>query len=409
MKILTVAEHYPSPFKAYHDAQFERFVLDGHDLAICAFGFHEGELNPAVRCHRLHERTTYLPLTLKDLPKTIVPVLGSLLASPRESLARITTVIKTRPSLKRGLLDCVRAVLLPRSAPSLCIVHNLRALVHAHVIRVIYPDTVIAFYFHGGEVPGVPSPDAREVVRAFALTDVVFTNTESSKEHAIERGCDPDKVFVSPVGFNFDYFPDPIGRSYRSEGKLNVLMAGRISNEKGIMIGIRAFQIARQERGLDARLRIVGDGPLMDQLRTFVADHGLESDVEILGRQSQERLYEEYRRADVFVLPSVKVGNWEENQACVVQEAMLMRAVVAVSRTGGVPESTAPEMLAYSFEPGDVEGLVDSLLKVAQLSEEALRELGAKGRAFVEQRYDIRRLNAELIEVAMQRGRFRSC
>jgi len=241
VKILTIAEHYPSPFKAYHDAQFERFVLDGHDLTICAFGYHAGELNPAVRRHSLHQKTTYLPATLKDLPPTAARALGCLLVSPGKCAWRISTLMNAQRAGKRKLLDCVRATLLPQGAPNLCIVHNLRALVHAQLLREIYPNAVIAFYFHGGEVPGVPSPDPQEVVQAFGAADIVFTNTQSSKAHAIERGCNPQKVCICPVGFNFDDFPDPVGRAYLAGRRLNVLMAGRISEEKGMMLGVQAF------------------------------------------------------------------------------------------------------------------------------------------------------------------------
>ena len=82
-----------------------------------------------------------------------------------------------------------------------------------------------------------------------------------------------------------------------------------------------------------------------------------------------------------------------------------MRSVVLVSRTGGVPEATAPEMLEFSFQPGDVSGLIDALRRVAALGESELRDLGARGRTYVEQRFDIRQLNAHIIETAMQRGR----
>jgi len=187
-------------------------------------------------------------------------------------------------------------------------------------------------------------------------------------------------------------------------GRLNVLMGGCLAEGKGMLMGLRAFQEVTQKYGVVANLRIVGDGPEREQISRFIRENGLHASVTLLGRQTQQRLLEEYRAADVFVLPSMKAGNWEENQACVVQEAMLMRAVALVSRTGGVPESTAPEMLAYSFAPGDLAGLVDALLRVSQLGEAELRELGAKGRAFAEQRYDIRRLNAELIEIAMRCG-----
>lgn len=405
MKILTIAEHYPSPFKPYHDAQFERFVLDGHELEIGAFGYHEGDLNAVVRRHDFHRKTRYLPVTLKDLRSTALSACASLLANPASYPSRLASVIKGQGSWKRKLLDGVRAMRLPKEPPELCIVHNLRALMHSRVLRSIYPDAVIGFYFHGNELPGVPTPDPLEVRNAFAFVDVVFTNTENSKSHVVARGCPAEKVVVSPVGFDLDEFPDPIGRTYLSGGKLNVLMAGRVAEGKGTMLGVRAFQEITQSHGIAATLRIVGDGTEFAQLKTYVAQNGLESSVELLGRRTQERLLDEYRRADVFMLPSHKAGNWEENQACVVQEAMLMRSVVLVSRTGGVPEATAPEMLEFSFQPGDVSGLIDALRRVAALGESELRDLGARGRTYVEQRFDIRQLNAHIIETAMQRGR----
>nr|MBO2488301.1 hypothetical protein [Gammaproteobacteria bacterium] len=404
MKILTIAEHYPSPFKPYHDTQFERFVLDGHELTICAFGYHEGELNPVVQRHGFHRKTTYLPLTLKDLRSTAPRAFAALVKHPSACGKRIAAAVSAQASWKRNLLDAVRAALLPSEAPDLCIVHNLRALIHARVLRRLYPEAVIAFYYHGNELPGVPTADREQVVQALEPVDVIFTNTENSKGKAIERGCAPDKVYVCPVGFNLDDFPDPVDRAYLKGGRLNVLMAGRLAEGKGMLMGLRAFQEVTQEYGVVANLRIVGDGPEREQISRFIRENGLHASVTLLGRQTQQRLLEEYRAADVFVLPSMKAGNWEENQACVVQEAMLMRAVALVSRTGGVPESTAPEMLAYSFAPGDLAGLVDALLRVSQLGEAELRELGAKGRAFAEQRYDIRRLNAELIEIAMRCG-----
>jgi glycosyltransferase involved in cell wall biosynthesis len=122
--------------------------------------------------------------------------------------------------------------------------------------------------------------------------------------------------------------------------------------------------------------------------------------VKFLGRVDHAALQAAYRQADVFLLPSIPRNTWEENQACVVQEAMLMRAVAAVSRTGGVPESTAPQMLPYSFEIASVPGIVDSLRQLAKLSPDELRQLGAHGRSFVEHRYDIRALNRELLDTA---------
>lgn len=403
MKILTIAEHYPSPFKSYHDAQFERFIADGHDLAIYAFGSHVGELNEIVRRHRLDRRTAYLPPTLKALPSALGRSLRSVILHPLTSAQRMRQTLGEPRPWKNRVLDTVRGLLLPQAVPDLLVIHNLRAQANMHFVKAIYPDAVVAFYYHGGEVPGVPSPPESHVVDAFARADIVCTNTESSKENAIGRGCAPEKIHVSPVGFNLDDFPDPVERDYYRDGILNLLMAGRFSKEKGMLTGVQAFHELVREGQVPAKLRIIGEGPERTEIERFISRERLDLQVEILGRVSQSTLLDEYRRADVVILPSVKCGTWEENQACVVQEAMLMRAIPVVSRTGGVPESTAPEILQYSFSPGNVAEMADALRRVSRLNPAELGSLGARGRNFAERRYDIRYLNADLIQAAMSR------
>lgn len=402
MKVLAFAEHYPSPFKGYHDAQFEQFVKDGHELSIFAFERHEGELNPAVARLHLDRNVTYLPATLKSGPRALGTAMTALLREPIQTVRRARVVMETSGGCKRQVLGLLRACNMPSAAPDLCMVHSLRALLNVRFLKAIYPHSIVAFYYHGGEVPNVPVPATQDVVDAFDSVDVVFTNTESAKRHAVSRGCAPDKVVVSPVGFNLEEFPDPHDRSYRRDGVLNLLIAGRLSAEKGVLHGVRAFgALIREGYSGKARLRIVGEGPEQSLVSQYIAANGLEPHVELLGRVSKEKLLDEYRRADVFLLTSVQLGTWEENQACVVQEAMLMRAVVAVGRTGGVPESTAPEMLPYSFVPGNEGDLLRSLRELVRLDERRLAELGTYGRQFAATRYDISCLNSALIASAM--------
>jgi glycosyltransferase involved in cell wall biosynthesis len=135
-------------------------------------------------------------------------------------------------------------------------------------------------------------------------------------------------------------------------------------------------------------------------LREYVSTHGLQGCVQFVGKLSAQELLAEYSTADVLLLASVDRGNWQENQACVVQEAMLCRALVAVSRTGGVPESTAPEMLPYSFPPEQPEAIAGALRRIDMLSIDGLRQLGERGRLFAAQRYDIRHLNRDLLATA---------
>lgn len=403
MKLLAIAEHFPSPYKPYHYAQFERFLKDGHELEIYAFGQHEGGVGTGSEEAAFVRKTRYLPATMRDVPQFTSDFLRALFRNPLQTARRAVRAFLHPAAFKHRWLNLARAVLLPSQMPDVCIVHNLRAAAHVQFLKSIYPEAAITMHYHGGELPGVPVPPADIVRSAFNSFDVVFTNTENSRQHAISRGTLPRRIVISQVGFDIETFPDPRSRVYRREGKLNVLMVGRLSEEKGFLFGLQALRVLVAE-GQNVVLRIAGDGPERESLSRFVAQYGLERHVEMLGRVDQQRLKRYYSEADVFLLPSVARSTWEENQACVVQEALFMRAIAAVSRTGGVCESTAPAMLPYSFDPGCVDGMVASLRALSQLPEEQLQSLGAKGRAFVEARYDIRRLNRELLDTALTHG-----
>mgnify|MGYP006216287603 CR=1 FL=1 len=103
--------------------------------------------------------------------------------------------------------------------------------------------------------------------------------------------------------------------------------------------------------------------------------------------------------ADVLLLPSIQVGNWVENQACAVQEAMLMRSPVIIARTGGVPQSVPDSMLPFSCESGSIDELSEAIRRIHSLDTGALARLGDSGRTFVEQNYDIRQLNQSMLEL----------
>jgi len=401
MKIYAFTENYPSPYKPYHDTQFEQFIKDGHSLRLFAFDRHEGELNPVARELGFDKKVVNLPATLKSLPAAVGPIVARCLSSPLATSRRALVAATSRASVKQRVMHAVRAASLPDESPDLCIVHNLLTQLRLGFLKRVYPLAPIAFYYHGGELPGVPQVSESDAAIAFAGADVVFTNTESSRQHAIGRGCAPQKIFVSPVGFNIANFPEPKDRRYRSEGHLRVLTVGRLSEEKGIIYALEAFARIK-DQGRNIQYRVVGDGPQERRLRNCVAEFGLEGCVEFVGKLPRDKLFDEYASADVFLLPSVVRGTWQENQACVVQEALLAKTVVAISRTGGVPESTAPSMLPFSFSPENPEQIAHALQRLDDLSIAEMAALGQDGREFVKQRYDIGKLNRELLDTALK-------
>ena len=270
--------------------------------------------------------------------------------------------------LKERALDVCRAALMPSIAPDLVLVHTLAALRRFRFARRLYPGRPIAFYYHGGETAGTPEIAPRDARLALDAADVVFTNTESSKAHVIARGCDAAKVHVIPVGFKLSEFEPSPDRRYRCDGLFHLLSIGRMSREKGFIHGLEAVAQLVAQGATFIRYGLVGSGPERAVLQSFIAAHQLEPYVTLRGQVSRQALIELLERADAFLLPSTIVGTWQENQACVVQEAMLMRTPVIATATGGVPESLAPALHPYLVPPEQPAAMADRILAMTQLS-----------------------------------------
>jgi colanic acid/amylovoran biosynthesis glycosyltransferase len=294
---------------------------------------------------------------------------------------------------------------LPDDEQDFWLIQNLPAGVMFPWLRAVYPKTPVTLYFHGGEIPRFQ----RELsaFRVGALLDqctVVFTNTNASKSQIVDRGCDSTKVAILPVGFDLRNFANASPRAYRPEGLLRLVTAGRLSEEKGVHVALEAIRSLVHSGMSFLRYTIIGDGYVRPELERFVDENGLRDHVTFLGVLSWEQTVREFEGADTLLLPSVPVGRWVETQACVVQEALLVRTPTITSAIGGVVESIPDNMKRFSLPPGDSAALANAIRSIAVLTPDELRTLGSSGRNWAQSRYDIKTLNARLIEIATGAG-----
>jgi glycosyltransferase involved in cell wall biosynthesis len=146
---------------------------------------------------------------------------------------------------------------------------------------------------------------------------------------------------------------------------------------------LRAFQ-RLGERGVDARLCMVGDGPDRDEVERRAHELGIMRNTLFLGYQEDVARF--YSAFDAFVLPSANEGT-----PVTAIEALAAGRPVVATRVGGVPDVVRDGEDGYLVEAGDVDGLAERLAALA--ADPALRErMGDAGRTRVVPRYAVARL-----------------
>jgi len=151
--------------------------------------------------------------------------------------------------------------------------------------------------------------------------------------------------------------------------------------EKGLDVFLKAAQVVLKD-GTEATFVIVGDGPLLEELRQLAQSLGIAESTVFLGVRSD--VHEIMALSDVFVLCSL----WEEAFALVLLEAMASGLPVVASRIGAIPESVVDGTTGILFPPGDFRAAAGAIARL--LGDDGLRQqMGTAGRGRVEERFTL--------------------
>jgi glycosyltransferase involved in cell wall biosynthesis len=396
MLIYIFAEHYPTPYKPYFDTQFAYLIRQGHTVKIFAFGKYTGTLNKEVRHYELDSKTSYLPTTLKTLPRFVLHLVRNFFRHPATSIKQSLITFDKSLALKQNLMLVSRMLLLPSEQPALCLVHNLGTAANFSFLSVLYPNARVVMYFHGGEIPRTPRVSNDKEI--FKKMNLVFTNTEFSRKQAIKRGCDEKKIRISPVGFYIPDYPGDGLKEYRMGGMLRLISVGRLGEEKGIIYALEAIRSLLNRGISQIEYRIIGHGYLSEELMEFTRKNGISNHVVFAGEKTKDEVTAELKAADVLILPSLVTDTWAETQACVVQEAMLMRSLVVTTKTGGVQESIPIEMHRFSVQYANSKDLANKILDIFYLTDTEMCNISEAGRKYVIDKYNIELVTNKLLQ-----------
>lgn len=260
------------------------------------------------------------------------------------------------------------------------------SLIHAHFsgagLSVLKPAKYLRIpliiNFYGIETKHhLPDPLWRKAYITLAESDATFVcSSDAMKRAMVAFGFPEERVEVIRCGVDTRLF-DGCARTYVQGDQLRLLSVARLHSEKGLEYLLEACALLLQRGFTQWSLRIVGDGPLKQDLMKQRDRLGLHGHVTFVGVISSREVAIEMRNGHLFVLPSLK-----ETQGVVFQEAQATRMPVIGTAVEGVPEGVIDGVTGFLVRPRNAGAIADRILHFAH-NPELFKRMGEEGRTLV--------------------------
>lgn len=219
------------------------------------------------------------------------------------------------------------------------------------------------------------------------LTNYIITVSDYDKELALcHLSVSKDKIQTIHNGrgdIDPIYFSNPCKDD---NGWVNIVQIARFDQQKN-----QAELLQAVSKIKNIKLHLVGDGPLMNDIRILSEELGIADKVIFYGRIDDVRNV--LAKAHIFTL----ISNWEGFPRSTV-EAMRAGLPVVVTNVGGAAEAVEQGVNGFVVEKNDVKGLRKSLIKLIGDSE--LRaDMGRKSRNIYEQKLTFDKMYSKTVSV----------
>lgn len=387
MKIIYFLDAFPKLSESFILNELKELDNRGHDVSVFALE------NPNEETE--HEGISEMDVYVRYLNRPSVSDLMHLFDSNLASLDVLRSVKFERNPVYAAYhlhlgLQCTEFVREEAGAPD--VIHGHFATHTKLGARFAADILSIPFTVTGHAYEMFPRSERSTARRVFESSDRAVAPSEYNKrfmQDELEVQTPIDVVYATTDVSEFE--PDGTETEpYR------LLTVARLVEKKGHRYALRAVkQLADQYPNVE--YRIVGKGPLNDDLQSLVDELGIKDNVTFLGHISDSELRDEYRRAAVFILPCVVAEDGDRDVIPVVlKEAMGAETPCVSTDVAGIPELITDGENGCIVPQRNEDALAETILKLLERPDQR-RRMGRSGRQTVQDQFGIQDAVDELL------------
>lgn len=267
--------------------------------------------------------------------------------------------------------------------------------------RISFPlPTVVSFHSH--LTPRTWKVQQAGFENVFQKASLILPVSNYIKDGLVKMGCNTNKIVVHHMGVDTKLFT-PTEKQDRE--KATILSVGSFIEKKGFQDALTAVGLLSNGMRNNLRYRLVGDGPMRERYMEIVEKCGLSQNVVFFGKLTQDRVIEEYQKADIYIHPSVQSSEGDdEGIPTVIMEAQSCSLPVVSTFHTGIPEIVEDGVSGLLSKEHDCADISSNLTKLIIDSQRRL-EMGNAGREIVLKEFNVDLLSKEMIVLYYQQIR----
>lgn len=225
--------------------------------------------------------------------------------------------------------------------------------------------------------------------RKMDAAEFVVTCTKANQTHLESLSKTPVHCLYHGLNAEFsDLLKDESAVKIPRNGHLRAIAVGRLVPKKGLDVFVEACGIL-QKRNVNFKAQIIGDGDeIKPKLNELIEKFGLQNSVKLTGAMTQNELFGEYHKSDVFCLPCRILENGDRDGIPnVMVEAMSCGVPVISTDVSGIPEIIKNGENGILVKTENAEAIADSMQKIYNDRFYA-EELATEGLKTVKENFD---------------------